>query len=190
MVSEKAMAELRGLSAGWRDAASGWLELDSGGDNANVLTICADELEVALDKLSSARALEQPEGRVGGEAGGGWIMALAKEIRANAEDHPNDYISRFALDWADELACRAITTPPPPAKVPEGMVLSERDKSVMRFALHRFMGDAYAKHGEASQKTEARRYAPGAAERFYQDAKDAERLLSMLAAAQQPKEGA
>jgi hypothetical protein len=39
-----------------------------------------------------------------------WMMDLAKEIRANAEDHPNDYISKFALLWADQLAARSVTS--------------------------------------------------------------------------------
>jgi hypothetical protein len=42
----------------------------------------------------------------------GWVMALAKEIRANAEDHPDETMSRFALHWADMLAARAIAAAP------------------------------------------------------------------------------
>ncbi len=40
-----------------------------------------------------------------------WMMELAKEIKANAEDHPKDYISKFALQWADVLAARAVAAP-------------------------------------------------------------------------------
>lgn len=45
-----------------------------------------------------------------GEQGeqGDWMLTLAKEIKANAEDHPQDYISKFALLWADQLAARYI----------------------------------------------------------------------------------
>lgn len=44
-----------------------------------------------------------------------WMLRLAKEIKANAEDHPGDYIAKFALAWADELAARAISSTPTPA---------------------------------------------------------------------------
>ena len=47
--------------------------------------------------------------------GGEWMLRLAKEIKANAEDHPGDYIAKFALAWADELAARAISSTPTPA---------------------------------------------------------------------------
>lgn len=103
---------------------------------------------------------QQPEARVGGEVS-----------YAECCDTPA-YCSSVRR-------CTASDTPPPSA-VPEG--LTARDRCVLRLALHRFMGEAYARHNEASQKTTAGLYASGAAERFYRDAKDAERLLSVFAA--------
>lgn len=46
-----------------------------------------------------------------------WMMELAKEIRANAKDHPKETMSRFALLWADQLAARSVTTSPTDADV-------------------------------------------------------------------------
>lgn len=41
-----------------------------------------------------------------------WWLSLASEIKANAEDHPNETMSRFALHWADQIAARAIAAAP------------------------------------------------------------------------------
>lgn len=40
--------------------------------------------------------------------GGEWAMELAREIKSNAEDHPDETMSRFALFWADTLAARSV----------------------------------------------------------------------------------
>jgi hypothetical protein len=51
----------------------------------------------------------------------GWVlvprdrmMELAREIKANAEDHSQESMSRFALLWADELAATVISAAPQP----------------------------------------------------------------------------
>ena len=48
------------------------------------------------------------------------------------------------------------------------------------FAVHRFMGDAYAQANAAAQDHENRHFKPGAVDAFYRDAKDAEALIAKL----------
>jgi len=58
--------------------------------------------------------------------------------------------------------------------------LTERDNAIIRFAVHRFMTDAYARLGAAAQDKDGRYFRPGAADAFAKDAKDAEALLAKL----------
>lgn len=149
----------------------------------------------------AVRALEQREagGAVAGlDADDLRDLAGALTVVGVSPFMAGEKVTKEQAEYTMEL-CRSVTAQAsvvllsvaeatPPAKVPDG--LTARDRCVLRFALHRFMGEAYARHNQASQKTTAGLYASGAAERFYRDAKDAERLLSALAAAPAPKEDA
>ena len=80
----------------------------------------------------------------------------------------------------------------PPASKP-WVGLTDREKAVIRFALHRFMADAYAQMTAAAQDKDNRYFKPGAVDAFAKDAKDAESLLAKLReknAPQQSKEDA
>lgn len=58
--------------------------------------------------------------------------------------------------------------------------LTDRDNAIIRFAVHRFMTDAYARLSAAAQDKDGRYFRPGAADAFAKDAKDAEALLEKL----------
>jgi hypothetical protein len=58
--------------------------------------------------------------------------------------------------------------------------LTDRDNAIIRFAVHRFMTDAYARLAAAAQDKDGRYFRPGAADAFAKDAKDAEELLAKL----------
>lgn len=61
--------------------------------------------------------------------------------------------------------------------------LTDRENSLIRFALHRFMTAAYAQLSEAAQDKNNSHYKAGAVEAFAKDAKNAEALLAKLPAA-------
>jgi len=57
---------------------------------------------------------------------------------------------------------------------------TDREQKIIMFAVHRFMGDAYAQANAAAQDHENRHFKPGAVDAFYRDAKDAEALIAKL----------
>lgn len=68
-------------------------------------------VELSKDDYEVLRKLaEQWRTQAQGES---WMMELAHEIKTNAEDHPNDYIAKFAMQWAFKLYARATTDPSP-----------------------------------------------------------------------------
>jgi len=58
--------------------------------------------------------------------------------------------------------------------------LTDRDNAIIRFAVHRFMTDAYARLDAAAQDKDGRYFRQGAADAFAKDAKDAGALLEKL----------
>jgi hypothetical protein len=58
--------------------------------------------------------------------------------------------------------------------------MADRENSIIRFALYQFMSNAYSHLNAAAQDKDGRCYSPGAVEKFANDAKDAEALLSRL----------
>lgn len=58
--------------------------------------------------------------------------------------------------------------------------ITKRQQAVLRFALHRFMTDAYGRANLAAQDARGRTFPTGTAERFLQDAKDAEDLMRLI----------
>lgn len=131
---------------------------------------------------------QQPEAQADGAVAAECVATVCHIGVGPAYAHGNFYELQVQVTPGTKISIGdKLYTTPPPSAVPEG--LTERDRCVLRFALHRFMGEAYARYHEASQKTAAGLYASGAAESFYRDAKDAERLLSVFAAAPKPGEG-
>lgn len=58
--------------------------------------------------------------------------------------------------------------------------LTDRDNSIILFAVHRFMVDAYARLNAAAYDRDGRYFRKGACDEFAKDAKDAEALLEKL----------
>lgn len=58
--------------------------------------------------------------------------------------------------------------------------LSDREQSIIRFAVRRFLVDAMNHRYAAAQDVSNRDYKPGDMEKFDKDAKDAETLLAKL----------
>ena len=65
--------------------------------------------------------------------------------------------------------------------------LTDREQSIVRFAVHRFMTDAYSRLAAAAQDKDGRFFGPGAADAFAKDARDAEELLKKLPMQQESK---
>ena len=88
-------------------------------------------------------------------------------------------------DWTHHDRAKAMGFPieyaytRPQAREP----LTDRDNAIIRFAVHRFMSDAYARMNAAAQDKDSRHFSPGAVDAFAKDAKDAEALLARLPAA-------
>ncbi len=59
-------------------------------------------------------------------------------------------------------------------------LMTDRERSVVWFALHRFMHEAYGLANEALQDKKGLRFKPGAADAFHQDAHDAGEIISKL----------
>ncbi len=59
-------------------------------------------------------------------------------------------------------------------------LMTDRERSVVLFALHRFMHEAYGLANEALQDKKGLRFKPGAADAFHQDAHDAGEIISKL----------
>lgn len=60
------------------------------------------------------------------------------------------------------------------------MTLTDRENSIILFALHRFMSDAYARLNAAAQDKDNRYFKPGSVDAFTKDIKDAEMLITKL----------
>lgn len=59
-------------------------------------------------------------------------------------------------------------------------LLTERQRKVVLYALHRFISDAHYNANMAAQDREGRTFPPGAAEKFLQDATDAGEAYKIL----------
>jgi hypothetical protein len=59
-------------------------------------------------------------------------------------------------------------------------LMTDRERSVVLFALHRFMHEAYGLANEALQDKRGLRFKPGAADAFHQGAHDAGEIISKL----------
>lgn len=94
----------------------------------------------------------------------------------------------FHPDGKTSLADMIAKYTSPPASKPLTDGLTDREQSIIRFALYRFMADAYLKLNAAAQDKENRRFKDGDAGAFAKDAKDAEALLGRLTAAHGIKE--
>ncbi len=88
-----------------------------------------------------------------------------------------------AGDWKVDGACDpdlAIRRAKQSLAQPEQEPVTDRENAIIRFALHRFMSNAYMHMNAAAQDKENRSYQIDAVEKFAKDAKDAEALLSRL----------
>lgn len=81
----------------------------------------------------------------------------------------------------DNALRKALADKPAPAtELREQEPVSDRENAIIRFALHKFMSNAYSNMNAAAQDKDSRHYTVGAVEKFAKDAKDAEALLSRL----------
>lgn len=83
------------------------------------------------------------------------------------------------VEWLTQVNSGDKLYTAPPSKQ-EQEPLSDRENSIIRFALHQFMSNAYLHVNAAAQDKDHRRYSPDSAEKFTKDAKDAEVLLKRL----------
>ncbi len=79
--------------------------------------------------------------------------------------------------WQARAALSAVAQPSNAATPPQ---FSERDLSVLRFALHMFASNAHLHAEAAAQDKNQKRYKNGAFESFQRDAQDAERLMQEI----------
>ena len=114
-------------------------------------------------------ALKYLQGIVDTERGPKAIAALTAVLADNALNKMAENAREIGLDYE------------PVAWIEhEWGGLTDRENAVMRFALHNFMTDAYARMNAAAQDKDSRYFKPGAVEAFAKDAKDAEALMAKL----------
>lgn len=100
-----------------------------------------------------------------------WLEPESSDVEIAAEQSDN-----YAAFHAGVRFARAH----PPAAQRQWVEPNEREQQIIMFAVHRFMGDAYAQSTAAAQDHDNRYFKPGAVDAFYKDAKDAEALIAKL----------
>ena len=104
------------------------------------------------------------------------IIGSLRVAMTDARQNESHFESWMILNEAICVAIDALAKQPAEQQEP----VSDRENSIIRFALHQFMSNAYAHLTAAAQDKEGKRYPSEAVEKFAKDAEDAQALLKRL----------